>query len=202
MDPVHVIVAAGAGVLAGPVIARATRPWDAIPTSLAGALCGAGCAAMAARFDGQPVTVTAYCILVAALVALVWIDVRTHRLPREISYPAASVGGAVLLVASVIEDAVDRLGPAVLGAALATAILGLLFVVGRGGLGDGDVRLAPLLGMYLGYLDIVLVPVALLIAAVLGSVVAVIVLMRGGDRRSTIPFGPFLAAGTLAAVLM
>ena len=82
------------------------------------------------------------------------------------------------------------------------AILGLLFVVGRGGLGDGDVRLAPLLGMYLGYLDIVLVPVALLIAAVLGSVVAVIVLMRGGDRRSTIPFGPFLAAGTLAAVLM
>ena len=200
MDPV--IVAAAAGALSGPAIARLTRPWEAIPAWMAAALCGAGCAAMAVRFDGQPATAAAYCILVAALVALSWIDLRRSRLPREISYPATLLGAAALTVAAIVDDSVDRLVPAVLGAAIATAALGVMYVVGRGGLGDGDVRMAPLLGMYLGYLEVVLVLLALLVAAVLGAVVAVAVLLRGGDRRSTFPFGPLLAMGTLTAVLV
>jgi leader peptidase (prepilin peptidase) / N-methyltransferase len=91
----------------------------------------------------------------------------------------------------------------VVGAALALAFMGSLYVVSRGGLGDGDVRLSPLLGAYLGWLGLAYVPVGLFLGFLFGAVVGVAAMAAGrAGRRSAIPFGPFLAAGTVVAVFV
>ena len=78
-----------------------------------------------------------------------------------------------------------------------------LYVVSKGGLGDGDVRLSPLLGAYLGWLGLGFVPVGLFLGFLFGAVVGVAAMALGrAGRRTAIPFGPFLAAGTIVAVFV
>lgn len=143
----------------------------------------------------------AYCALMAGLVALTWIDLRTKRLPREISYTTAAIGTPLLIVAAVVEDAPRRIGTMVIGAGLALAIMGLIYLVSRGGMGDGDVRLSPLLGLYLGWLNPGLVPVGIFYGFLAGAVVGIVLMVVGrAGRKTSIPFGPFLALGTIAAI--
>lgn len=150
---------------------------------------------------GAVAVLPAFCILAAALVALTWIDLREHRLPREVSYPAFALGSIALTVAALIDDEPRRIATMLLGAAIAVALLGGIHLASPDGLGTGDVRLAPLLGAYLGWLNPGMVPVGLFFGFLLGAVVGVAIVALGrGGRRTAIPFGPFLAAGTLVAV--
>jgi leader peptidase (prepilin peptidase)/N-methyltransferase len=154
----------------------------------------------ALRF-GADAVLPAFCILGAALVALVWIDLREFRLPREITYTALVLGSIALVVAALVNDEPERIWQAAFGAVLALAIMGGIYVLSRGGMGDGDVRLAPLLGLYLGYLNPGIVPVGLFFGFVLGAVIGVMAMAIGkGGRKTALPFGPFLAAGTVVAV--
>jgi leader peptidase (prepilin peptidase)/N-methyltransferase len=90
-----------------------------------------------------------------------------------------------------------------LGAACALAFMGLVYVLSRGGMGDGDVRLSPLLGAYLGWLNPGLVAVGLFMGFLAGAAVGV-AMMAGGraGRKTAVPFGPFLALGTVVAVFV
>ena len=155
--------------------------------------------AMALRFGADPV-LPAFLVLSAALVALVWIDLRLFRLPREITYTAIALSLPVIVIAALIDDAPDRIWDAVLGAAIALAVMLVIYAASRGGLGDGDVRLAPLLGLHLGYLDPAIVPIGLFLGFAIGAVVGIAAMAIGkAGRKTALPFGPFLAAGTLAA---
>lgn len=150
---------------------------------------------------GADAAVPAFCILAAALVALVWIDLREFRLPREITYTAFVLGAVALVIAALVNDEPERIWQAFLGAGIALAIMGTIYLASRGGMGDGDVRLAPLLGLYLGYLNPGIVPVGLFIGFLLGAVVGVAMMAVGkGGRKTALPFGPFLAVGTVIAV--
>lgn len=150
---------------------------------------------------GADAVVPAYCILAAALVALVWIDLHEFRLPREITYTAFVLGSIALVVAALVNDEPERIWQAYLGAGIALAIMGAIYLASRGGMGEGDVRLAPLLGLYLGYLNPGIVPVGLFLGFLLGAVVGVAMMAIGkGGRKTALPFGPFLAAGTVIAV--
>ncbi|MEQ1698558.1 MAG: prepilin peptidase [Ilumatobacteraceae bacterium] len=143
----------------------------------------------------------AYCALMGGLVGLSWIDLRTRRLPRQVIYGTAGVVLPLLVVASLVEHAPRRLWMMALGAAISLAIMGLIYVASRGGMGEGDVRLAPLLGAALGFLNPGLAAVGLLYGFAAGAVVGVAVLvLRKGNRKTAIPFGPFLALGTLLAI--
>jgi leader peptidase (prepilin peptidase)/N-methyltransferase len=70
-------------------------------------------------------------------------------------------------------------------------------------MGDGDVRLSPLLGGYLGWLGLGFVPAGLFLGFLFGSIVGVagMILGRAG-RKTALPFGPFLALGTVVAVFV
>ena len=152
---------------------------------------------------GADVALIAFCVLAAALVALVWIDVQTKRLPREITYTAIALSAPVLVVASIVNDEPERIWQAALGAGIALAIMGAIYLASRGGMGDGDVRLAPLLGMHLGYLNPGIVPIGLFLGFLLGAVVGVAAMTLGSaGRKTALPFGPFLAAGTVLAVFI
>jgi leader peptidase (prepilin peptidase)/N-methyltransferase len=152
------------------------------------------------KFGADPVLI-AFCILGAALVALVWIDLHEFRLPREITYTAFVLSAIVIVIVALVDDDPARIWDAAFGAGLALAIMGTIYVLSRGGMGDGDVRLAPLLGMHLGYLNPAIVPVGLFWGFVFGAVIGVAVMAVGkAGRKTALPFGPFLAAGTVAAV--
>jgi leader peptidase (prepilin peptidase) / N-methyltransferase len=157
---------------------------------------------MAVKFDAAWET-AAFCVLGAGLLSLSWIDLRTKRLPREISYVTLALGAPLLVVAALVRDEPRRIWTMLAGAAIALAFMALLYVASRGGLGDGDVRLSPLLGAYLGWLGLPFVPVGLFLGFLFGAVVGVVGMVAGrASRKTAIPFGPFLAAGTIVAVFI
>ncbi|MEM8621340.1 MAG: A24 family peptidase [Actinomycetota bacterium] len=152
---------------------------------------------------GADAALPAYCILGAVLVAQTWIDLHTQRLPREITYTGLVLGAIALTIAALINDEPERIWQMVSGAGIGLALMWTIYVASRGGMGDGDVRIAPLLGMYLGWLNPGLVPVGLFFGFLAGAIVGVAMMTRGtAGRRTAVPFGPFLALGTLAAILI
>jgi len=158
-------------------------------------------AVMAIHFDGG-ITVAAFCVLMSGLLVLTLIDLRTHRLPREVTYVVMGIGAVLLSVAAIVDDQPRRIYMAALGAVISVSVMSALYLLSRGGLGDGDVRMSPLLGMYLGWLNPGLALVGLLYGFILAALVSAMLMIFGrANRRTAIAFGPFLALGTLAAIL-
>lgn len=92
-----------------------------------------------------------------------------------------------------------RVAYAALGGAIGFAVFLLIALVSRGGMGWGDVKLAALIGLATGF---PLVFVAIIMAAILGGIVAVVLLATGRrGRREMIPFGPFLAVAAMVTLL-
>ena len=158
-------------------------------------------AVMAIRFDGG-IIVAAFCVLMSGLLILTFIDLRTHRLPREVTYVVMGIGAVLLSVAAIVDDQPRRIYMATLGAVISVSVMSVLYLFSRGGLGDGDVRMSPLLGMYLGWLNPGLALVGLLYGFILAALVSAMLMICGrANRRTAIAFGPFLALGTLAGIL-
>jgi len=133
---------------------------------------------------------------VAVLVVLSVIDIRTRRLPNRIVLPAAAI-----VLAAQLAIAPDRAIEWVVGALGAFAFLLIAALVNPGGLGMGDVKLALLLGAALGWA----VAGALLVGLVAAGVAGAVVIARNGwtaGRKATLPLGPFLAFGGVAAVVV
>lgn len=94
---------------------------------------------------------------------------------------------------------VSGIASAAIGAGIGFVILFLIAVLSRGGMGWGDVKLAALIGLATGF---PLVFVALFVAAILGGVVGVALLItKKRGRKQTVPFGPFLSVGTMITLL-
>jgi leader peptidase (prepilin peptidase) / N-methyltransferase len=158
---------------------------------------------MEVRFADMPSAIPAYGWLTAVLVVQAVVDLRTRRLPREITNVGLVIGAPLLAGAAIAVDESERIGMMLVGALIATATLWLVHVLSGGNLGEGDVRLAPLVGLYLGWLNPALVFVALLFAFVAGAAVGALLLAtRRMQRDESLPFGPFLALGTVVGVLV
>jgi leader peptidase (prepilin peptidase)/N-methyltransferase len=130
----------------------------------------------------------------AVLIAVAAIDLEHRIVPNRIVFPAAVWG---LVVGAIL--APSHL-PALLVAG-AAAFLGLLIaaVAYPAGMGMGDVKLAGLMGLYLG----AAVAPALLAAFAVGALVGLVILAREGAaaRKQGVPFAPFLALGGLVGLL-
>jgi prepilin signal peptidase PulO-like enzyme (type II secretory pathway) len=97
------------------------------------------------------------------------------------------------------ESIVMRVAYAALGGAIGFVIFLLIALVSRGGMGWGDVKLAALIGLATGF---PLVFLAIIMAAILGGIVAVaLMIAKKRTRRQTIPFGPFLALAAMVTLL-
>jgi len=139
--------------------------------------------------------------LIAAGLGLV--DLREHLLPDALLAPAAAtVLAALAVTAGITGRWGGLLTAALVGAAFLAAFL-LLALVAGGGFGLGDVKLAGLLGLVAGWLGIGTAVTSVVIAVAAGGVVTLALLVtRRIDRRSPIPFGPFLLFGWWAASLL
>ncbi len=130
----------------------------------------------------------------AVLIAVAGIDVEHRIVPNRIIGPAALYGVA----ASALVRTADVPELLIAGAAAFVFLL-VAALVYPAGMGMGDVKLAGVMGLYLG---LSVVP-ALLTAFLAGSVVGVAVIVRhgGGARKRGLPFAPFLALGGIVALL-
>lgn len=142
-----------------------------------------------------------FLVLSAALVALAAIDLATRRLPRSIVHAAAAAGLPFLVVGALAAGEPERVAWSLTGGAGAVGAFFLLHAGWPGAMGDGDVRLAGLLGAFLGWIGPLHVPVGLFLGFVAGALVGVALLVAGrAGRKTALPFGPFLALGALTAI--
>ncbi|MGH9292170.1 MAG: prepilin peptidase [Acidimicrobiales bacterium] len=145
----------------------------------------------------------AYLVLGAALVALAAIDVEHKRLPTPIVYTAAVLGTALLVLASLATDNWQALLAGAIGAAACFAAFFAVFFASPKAMGYGDVRLAALCGGFLGWLGGSVVLVGMVASFLLAGIPALVMLTAGRvNRKTQVPFGPFLAGGTILAVLL
>jgi leader peptidase (prepilin peptidase) / N-methyltransferase len=131
----------------------------------------------------------------AMLIAVAGIDLEHRIVPNKILLPMAVWGiGAGAAVRP------DMLPELLIGGAAAFAFLFVAAIVHPKGMGMGDVKLAGVMGLYLG----ASVAPALLIGFLTGSVVGVAILAKHGaaGRKRGVPFAPFLALGGIVALLV
>jgi len=145
----------------------------------------------------------AYLYLAAVGVALAAIDLDTKRLPDVLTLPSYLVGAGLLLLPAVAEGRWDDWFRALAGAAALFAAYFALAFVYPAGMGFGDVKLAGVLGLYLGWLGWGEVVVGTFLGFLLGAVVGVGLMLLGrAGRRTALPFGPFMLVGALLGVLL
>lgn len=146
----------------------------------------------------------AYLYLGAIGAALALIDIDVHRLPDLIVLPSYPIAFVLLLVPTVVTGQWGALLRGMLaGLALFVGYLVLALVSpGGGGLGLGDVKLAGVLGLLLGWLGWSPAVVSVFAAFVIGGVIAVILLIAGrANRSSHVAFGPSMILGAWVAVM-
>ena len=150
-----------------------------------------------------------YCCL---FIVLMVIDLEHGLILNKIVYPAVLVGIIISVflppsevahihgAAALLLSNLPQLGivQAAIGGSIGLVLFFLIVVVSKGGMGWGDVKMAALMGIVTGYL----IPVAILLAVILGGSVAVILLLlKIKKRKEGIPFGPFLSLAIIVTLL-
>lgn len=152
------------------------------------------------------VTVTAvvYAAFFWVLVVLTVIDLEHKLLPNRIVYPTFVVGWAGLVVAALVDGDTARLRSAALGAVVFGGFFFVVAFIYPAGMGGGDVKLAFVLGTFVGYAGGVGAVLAGMFASfLLGGVIGIIAIrVSGKGRKTQIPFGPFMAIGSVIAVFL
>lgn len=144
----------------------------------------------------------AFLYLAAFSVVLALIDLDTHTLPNAIVLPGYLVGAALLGAAGFLTADYAALGSAGIGLVSLFGLYLLMALLYPGGMGLGDVKLAGVLGLYLGYLGWGSLIVGTFAAFLLGGAFAIALLVsRRATRKSGIPFGPWMLAGTWVGIL-
>jgi leader peptidase (prepilin peptidase) / N-methyltransferase len=157
-------------------------------------------AGLAARL-GYNWELPAILALFAGLLALSYIDVEQLVLPKKIVYPTLALEAALLVMAAAATGEWDKLLVAIICAAAWFALFFLMNFASPKILGFGDVRLAPLLGLGLGWFGWRYVVLGFFAANLIGAVVGVVLIeMKKMSRSQPIPYGVFLALGAALAV--
>jgi leader peptidase (prepilin peptidase)/N-methyltransferase len=167
---------------------RQSIAWRYPGVEIAAALLALACE----RHFGFGAAAGAYFLFLAALLAIACIDWEHRIIPDELSLGALVLG--VALAATVLPLGVWRaLGGALVGAGFVWGV-GRAYKSWRGmdGMGFGDVKLAAMIGAFLGPVAVVLTVFG---AALMGSLYGLVLVARGGHARTMIAFGTFLAAG-------
>ena len=216
MNVATVLVAGAAavfGALASPYAARAIRDTppdpedDPPPVPRAGpwleqrkllapllAIVAAGVAASA----GAHPAAAAHVVAAVSLVTLSVIDLDLFLLPKRIVWPTVGAVGALLVIAALVDGDATSLKRAALAGLGGFVALLVLHIISPNGMGFGDVRLAGLIGLDLGWLGAQQVVLGIFAGFVLAAVVGLtLIALRRKKSRDAVPFGPFLALGTL-----
>jgi leader peptidase (prepilin peptidase) / N-methyltransferase len=144
----------------------------------------------------------AFLVLGALGVALGYVDVRRHRLPDALTFPAFAAGALLLAGAAAAEVEWGAYARAWLGAVVLAGFYLLLVIIRPADMGLGDVKLAAVLGLYLGWLGWAVLVVGAFLGFLFGGLLGLaLVALRRATIRTSVPAGPTMLLGALAAVV-
>ncbi len=150
----------------------------------------AGFVVTASLLGPDPVHMAIGWLYTAFLLTVVVIDLEHRRVLNIMLGPAA----AVVLALSLLPQT-PTLESSLLGGVVGLGLFMFVYLVSRGKLGMGDVKLAGLIGLMLGYPAVIN---ALVLGIILGAVAAIVLLLsRRATRKSTMAYAPYLALGAL-----
>ena len=204
MNPALIASLAAAGLLAGwpqrAVIARLDIS-PAPPALPVGAVTALLLGGLAARV--HPILVlAAACWLAACAVPLACTDIAVQRLPDPLTGAAYAGTAVLLLAAAAVGGHWSALVRALLGGLALAGFYLLLMVISPSGMSLGDVKLAASLGTLLAWFSWRLLLAGGFAGFLLGGVFAAALLVsRRAGRKHPIPFGPFMIAGAVLAVV-
>ena len=212
--PLWLLAIAGlAGVAAGicvrhlvakftPAVPSASGPADKPTKTRPGLfelLTAAVFALLTSRF-GLSAQLPAYLYFAAIAIALATIDLRQRRLPNTIILSGLAITAALLIIASATGTGWAPLLRALLGGALLFTLYLVLAIINPRGLGMGDVKLSALIGIILAFQGWRILFTGTFLGFLIGAVLSIVVLAtRRGGLKSSVPFGPSMLAGALAA---
>ena len=204
MNPALIASLAVAGLLAGwPQRAVITR-LDVLPRPpalAAGAVTAVLLGGLAARVH-PALVLAAACWLAACAVPLACTDLAVQRLPDPLTGAAYAGTAVLLLAAAAVGGTWSALVRALLGGLALTGFYLLLMVISPSGMSLGDVKLAASLGTLLAWFGWRLLLAGGFAGFLLGGVFAgALLVSRRADRKQPIPFGPFMIAGAILAVV-
>ena len=204
MNPALIASLAAVGLLAGwpqrAVITRldvSPRP----PALAAGAVTAVLLGGLAARVH-PALVLAAACWLAACAVPLACTDLAVQRLPDPLTGAAYAGTAMLLLAAAAVGGTWSALVRALLGGLALAGFYLLLMVISPAGMSLGDVKLAASLGTLLAWFGWRLLLAGGFAGFLLGGVFAgALLVSRRADRKQPIPFGPFMIAGAVLAVV-
>jgi leader peptidase (prepilin peptidase) / N-methyltransferase len=157
--------------------------------------------AFAARL-GADVVLAAYAVFGLSMVAISAVDLERYIIPNHIVYPTLALLIPLFVLASAVDHRWGSLGRAAACGAIGFGGFFVLHVAVPKGMGFGDVRLAGVIGLALGWLGYGHAFVGFFAGFVLGAVLGIVfIVVSGQGRKTKIPFGPFLAAGAALSVI-
>ncbi len=149
-------------------------------------------------------------LLTGCLVTVSVIDLQVQRIPDRITFPTFALSVPAIVLVSLVEDVPDAIAGAFVGAAGYFIFLFVTHLIYPAGMGFGDVKLAAVMGLYVGWLGwsgalpvagpLRLVFYALMLGCILGVGFGLAVQIAT-RRRGAFPFGPALALGCYVVVL-
>ena len=148
---------------------------------------------------GLSVQTLIYIILSSALIIIAFIDLNEQIIPDVISLPGIVMGFILSFLVPYISFINSALGVVVGG--------GIIFIIGLAGsvifkkeaMGGGDVKLAAMIGAFLGWRYIV---ISLFLGFFLGSLAGIfLIMLKIKSREDTVPFGPFIVLGSFITLL-
>lgn len=201
----EIVLAGAGGLAAGRLAGPLAEPYCEVPRRRLAAIAAVTAvvsALLAWRF-GATAELVAYLYLGVVGTLLAFIDVAVKRLPDPFTLPSYPVGAALLAIASVFaDDGLSRFLGALAGMAVLWTVYAVQHFLMPDGLGRGDVKLAGVLGLYLGWLGQDAWMAGALAGAVLAGAYGIgLLTLRRASRKAAIPLGPFLLVGTLLAVV-
>lgn len=148
------------------------------------------------------VIVLAHLALLGIGAWLLVIDARTHRLPNWIVLPM--LGGVMVL--TIVDALVTGANASLIRAAAGMLFLGgfytLMRAASRGGIGGGDVKLAVVIGLVLGWHGWQALAIGAASAFVLAALYALVLMaLRRANRSTRIAFGPWMIIGAILGVV-
>ncbi len=151
---------------------------------------------LVAAWVGPSWLLPAMLFLAAISIPLTLIDLAHRRLPNAIVLPAYPVSALLLVLAALVLGEPGRLLRALVCGVVLYGFYFLLMLLKPGGMGFGDVKLAGVLGLYLGFFGWQYAFVGWFLAYLIGAVAGLgLIAFGSAGRKSMIPFGPFMIAG-------
>lgn len=175
----------------------AARPGLRVQTTLAS---GVAAALIGGRVGWHPALLFLL-YLVPVCVALAVIDWRTRYLPTWLIAPSYGVVGALVLLAALLTSDWDALATSAIGWVAAFSFFAVLWLLPGAMMAYGDVRLAGLLGMALGWFGLMELALGLYTGFLLGGVVGLVLARLKVFHHRHMPFGPHMIVGALLAVV-